>query len=74
MEPLVLHDLDDNGSPCHYIIPTLRNPIHFHLHPRSGLWFITFERGMVPQKLSGYFTSLKYLREKVNVYLKSKKK
>lgn len=50
------------------------NKLHFKKHPRYGTWSVNFDKGGIPDKLSGEFQSLMDLKAKVEYYLANREK
>lgn len=50
------------------------NKVHFKQHPRYGTWSVNFDKGGIPDILSGEFQFLNELKEKVAYYLANREK
>lgn len=50
------------------------NKVHYKTHPRYGTWSVNFDKGGIPEILSGQFQSLKDLQAKVEYYLSTREK
>lgn len=48
--------------------------LYFRRHPPHGFWRVSFEAGSVPEHLSGDFTNFKELYDKVEYYLKKRRR
>jgi len=50
------------------------NKLHFKSDPRFGFWTVNFDKGGIPDELSGSYLSLQELQGKVDTYLASREK
>lgn len=51
-----------------------QNKVHFTKNPRFGSWSVNFDKGGIPQSLSGQYQFFQELYDKVDHYLKSREK
>lgn len=50
------------------------NKVHFKKDPRYGYWSVNFDKGGIPKELEGQYTSLPFLKERVEHYLSIREK
>jgi hypothetical protein len=50
------------------------NKVHYKRHPRYGTWSVNFDKGGIPESLSGEWQSLPDLKTRVNYYLSIREK
>ena len=50
------------------------NKVHFKCHDPFGFWTVNFDKGQMPDALSGHYTSFEYAEKAVRAYLQTAEK
>jgi len=72
IEDLIDHEEGDTDLMRHRKLILKNNVIHFKQDGQYGLWTVNFDKGQVPERLKGQYTSPQLALDAVNVYLRDK--
>jgi hypothetical protein len=64
----------ETDTPGQVTLDLGNNKLHFKKDFRIGFWTINFDKGQIPDKLKGSFTSLEKAQRVVEAYLRDKER